>query len=409
MSVSLSEQIGAMALVDQLRHREMEIQEHLDLPQRRAEVAERIRTYYQNSGISFDDAQIEEGVHQFFSRRLMFEAPPLGRVQRLLVRLIMARRKLLSWAGAALLTALLSLGSFALMERRQNLMVERNAHQLILDSRSLQNDIALQRQRLEQVRARLKAKPQALVADLAEKIELRLPKALPAPIELPASIDRDNRGPLNARISQAQAELNAARENVTSATRRLNRVDSVYASLDYQQQVLTRLDAMPLSAADRKLLLAWNTEASNDIAALRLKKANATLNVLKDYLDYAARPLSIELVDRPGVKSGVERCYEAAGCSKNSTRGKSWYLVVEPLDATSKPARMPVTSVETGQTQWADLFAVRVSREEYLKVRQDKLDDGHISERMMGSKPANSLMPLFNQRTSSIPDMILEW
>lgn len=45
MSVPLSDQIGAMALVDQLRHREMEIQEHLDLPKRRADVAERIRTY----------------------------------------------------------------------------------------------------------------------------------------------------------------------------------------------------------------------------------------------------------------------------------------------------------------------------------------------------------------------------
>ncbi|MCU9529625.1 DUF6384 family protein [Pseudomonas mosselii] len=63
MSIPLSERIGAMGLVDQLRHREMAIQEHLDLPRRRAEVAEGIRTYYQSHGIAFDEATVEAYVN----------------------------------------------------------------------------------------------------------------------------------------------------------------------------------------------------------------------------------------------------------------------------------------------------------------------------------------------------------
>ncbi|WP_369987882.1 DUF6384 family protein [Pseudomonas xanthosomatis] len=409
MSVSLSDQIGAMALVDQLRHREMEIQEHLDLPKRRAEVAERIRTYYQNNRIPFDDSQIAEGVQQYFSRRLMFEAPPMGRLQNLLAGLIMARGKLLRWVAGALLLYVLGLGAIALADRYQNVTVEQAAHRLMLDSRALQNDITTQRQRLGQVQARLQRKPEPVVAAMAVKIEQMLPAALPAPLELPDPITRDNRAPLKARIDQAQFELAAARTSLNTATKRLNSVDRVFTSLDRQRELLARLKAMSLSANERKPLLAWSEQAGSDIAALRLKSANATLDVLRDYLDFAAQPLTIELVDRPGVKSGVERCYEASGCAENSTRGKSWYLVVEPLDANGNATMMPVTSVEDGQTRWANRFGVRVSRDEYLKVRQDKLDDGHISQRLIGEKPANSLLTYYNQRTSSTPDMILEW
>lgn len=45
--VLLSEQLGAMARVDQLRQHQNEVDEYLSLPQRRVEVAARIREYYQ--------------------------------------------------------------------------------------------------------------------------------------------------------------------------------------------------------------------------------------------------------------------------------------------------------------------------------------------------------------------------
>ena len=72
---TFSEQMGAMALVDELRLQQRQMQEHLDLPRRREEVAERIRGYYQRQGIACDDALIELGVREFFARRLVFEAP----------------------------------------------------------------------------------------------------------------------------------------------------------------------------------------------------------------------------------------------------------------------------------------------------------------------------------------------
>ncbi|MHA6163898.1 DUF6384 family protein [Pseudomonas sichuanensis] len=410
MTVSLSEQMGAMALVDELRHRDMELQDHLDLPRRRAEVAERIRAYYQNNGIHYEDAQIEEGVRAFFSRRLMFEAPTLNFAQRLLTRLAMAHRKLMIWAACGVMACTLGLGITHLVDTAQNTRVGQSADRLARINEQLNQDIAVQRQRLGQVKARLEQQPQPLVAALVAKIDPLLPSAsLPFTLDRPDPITRENRAQLQARIQRAQQQLSIPRKQLESARKRLNRVDHLYASLDLQRHLLDRLKAMPLPAAERLQMKTWAESAGKDIARLQLKKADATLAALKDYLDFAAEPLTLELIDRPGIKSGVERCYEASGCSENSLRGKSWYLIVEPLDSTGKPAFAPVTSVEDGTTRWASRFGVRVSYNEYLRVRQDKLDDGHISQRLIGEKPANSLTLRFNQRISPAPDMILEW
>lgn len=312
MSIPLSEQIGAMGLVDQLRHREMQIQEHLDLPRRRAEVAERIRSYYQHNGIAFDDATIEEGVRLFFSRRLVFEAPTLNLAQRLLVRLNMARGTLLKTTAISAVALTLVLG----LNWSESIRTQRETAQLATYSQALQHR---------------------------------------------------------------------------------------------QQQMLERLKAVTLPAADRQALMTWAIQAGKDIADQRLKTAENTLGVLDDYLDYAAEPLTLSLVDRPGVKSGVERCYEAAGCSPDSLRGKSWYLIVEALNASGKATQVPVTSVEDGKTRWTEQFGVRVSHDEYQKLRQDKLDDGHISQRVIGDKPADTLALRFTHRARSNPDMILQW
>jgi len=75
----LGDQLGAMAIIDELRHRQMVVDEQLDLPQRRAEVAQRIRDYYAGNGIAVDEALIEEGIRAYFDHRLEFEAGQPGK------------------------------------------------------------------------------------------------------------------------------------------------------------------------------------------------------------------------------------------------------------------------------------------------------------------------------------------
>jgi hypothetical protein len=89
--IPLSERLTAMAFVDQLRHEQKQVQEHLDLPRRRVEIAERIRAYYVSNDIAFDDALIDQGVRQFFARRLTFEVPPLKGFDAWLVKTLSDR------------------------------------------------------------------------------------------------------------------------------------------------------------------------------------------------------------------------------------------------------------------------------------------------------------------------------
>jgi|EP01034_Spumella_vulgaris_P030573 hypothetical protein len=82
MAGSLSEQLGAMAIIDELRHRQMVVEEHLDLPRRREEVAGRIREYYAANRLAVDDELIAEGVRAYFAQRLEFEPGPADAAER---------------------------------------------------------------------------------------------------------------------------------------------------------------------------------------------------------------------------------------------------------------------------------------------------------------------------------------
>ncbi|UMR31506.1 DUF6384 family protein [Massilia sp. MB5] len=80
--VKLSESLGAMALIDELRHRQMAVNELLDLPMRRQEVAAHVRQYYAAQNIAVDDALIEQGVRAFFEHRLEFDPGERGTWRR---------------------------------------------------------------------------------------------------------------------------------------------------------------------------------------------------------------------------------------------------------------------------------------------------------------------------------------
>lgn len=95
-SSTLSDQLGAMAFVDELRAQRNRLQDHLDLPKRRADVAERIRTYYRRQGIDCDDELVEQGVGEFFGRRLRYQAPELRRFDMVMAKLVV-HHQTLTW------------------------------------------------------------------------------------------------------------------------------------------------------------------------------------------------------------------------------------------------------------------------------------------------------------------------
>lgn len=476
-SVPLSEQLGAMAVVDQLRHQQMQVQEHLNLPQRRAEVAERIRTYYQAQGIAYDDALIEQGVRAFFARRLAFEAPEQTALQRLTTRLLLNRRKLMRILQLIVVALLAVQCTRVVNDTAKTSKVQDNVRTAEYRSSDLSADLAQHQSRLDGLQQAVAQQPEPAVTRLLGPLAERLTQVqtLLTHRPWPQLIDSDNRDSVQQDLDTYERNTQSARAQLRQADKGLNDVQAIIdarsrlqavlhnpaftagakrfgvmaqqarvadqaignadtqgievvdrevgeleSQLDRIQQVqplIRRLDeieqqlpALRLPPNDLRVVRAQAAQVDKAIDALQARQASGHLSTLDSLLVFARQALELRVVDRYGVKSGVERCYDQALCNQggDSLQGKSWYLVVEAVDAAGNPISVPVTSSETGESRWASYFGVRVSQAEYLKVKEDKLSDGHIDDLAMGSKPANMLSLKFNQRVAK-PDMILDW
>lgn len=308
----LQEQMGAMALIDEMRHRQMIVQEHLDLPRRRAEVARRIREYYRSQNIEVDDTLVEQGVRTYFDKRLSYEAPHAGKLSNLLARIYISRS---SWkkpalAGVAAL-ALLAGGSY------------------------------VARQAQEREAATERAAQAARVAELDEIV---------------------------ARIRKAEEGFRA----------------------------------MGLPPSDMQQVDAMVAAANGAVRARDGAGARTSLDQLEATLAYATPPLAINVVDRAGVKTGVVRRYGAGG-------GSAWYLIAEATDPSGRVVPVAVTSTESGERKLASQFGVRVSQAVFERVRADKMEDGHVDDKLLGKKPAKALTVQYTRAFSEQPDLILEW
>ncbi len=476
-SVPLSEQLGAMAVVDQLRHQQMQVQEHLNLPQRRAEVAERIRTYYQAQGIAYDDALIEQGVRAFFARRLAFEAPEQTALQRLTTRLLLNRRKLMRILQLIVVALLAVQCTRVVNDTAKTSKVQDNVRTAEYRSSDLSADLAQHQSRLDALQQAVAQQPEPAATRLLGPLAERLTQVqtLLTHRPWPQLIDSDNRDSVQQDLDTYERNTQSARAQLRQADKGLNDVQAIIdarsrlqavlhnpaftagakrfgvmaqqarvadqaignadtqgievvdrevgeleSQLDRIQQVqplIRRLDeieqqlpALRLPPNDLRVVRAQAAQVDKAIDALQARQASGHLSTLDSLLVFARQALELRVVDRYGVKSGVERCYDQALCNQggDSLQGKSWYLVVEAVDAAGNPISVPVTSSETGESRWASYFGVRVSQAEYLKVKEDKLSDGHIDDLAMGSKPANMLSLKFNQRVAK-PDMILDW
>lgn len=476
-SVPLSEQLGAMAVVDQLRHQQMQVQEHLNLPQRRAEVAERIRTYYQAQGIAYDDALIEQGVRAFFARRLAFEAPEQTALQRLTTRLLLNRRKLMRILQLIVVALLAVQCTRVVNDTAKTSKVQDNVRTAEYRSSDLSADLAQHKSRLDALQQAVALQPEPAATRLLGPLAERLTQVqtLLTHRPWPQLIDSDNRDSVQQDLDTYERNTQSARAQLRQADKGLNDVQAIIdarsrlqavlhnpaftagakrfgvmaqqarvadqaignadtlgievvdrevgeleSQLDRIQQVqplIRRLDeieqqlpALRLPPNDLRVVRAQAAQVDKAIDALQARQASDHLSTLDSLLVFARQALELRVVDRYGVKSGVERCYDQALCNQggDSLQGKSWYLVVEAVDAAGNPISVPVTSSETGESRWASYFGVRVSQAEYLKVKEDKLSDGHIDDLAMGSKPANMLSLKFNQRVAK-PDMILDW
>eukprot|EP01132_Coremiostelium_polycephalum_P017506 gene17506-20949_t len=378
-----------MALVDQLRHQQMAVEKDLSLPQRRAEVAARIREYYQNNGIQFTEAQIDQGVREFFSKRLVFEAPELSALDRFWSKVLLRRHRGILVIQLIAVTLLVVQCSRVMVARHEIQEAQRAAIAVETNAAQKQSDIA-----------HLKARLSAVQQDPAYIEGGDLFSALPR---------------LNTKAERALAMVDTsgvdyASEQIGVLEAFLAKVKAVQPMTDQLNELTRKVADIHLPAADSKATRGMQAELvmiKDLIGKFEIEKAGGQLRALRANTELIPKEVTIRVVDRPGTPSGVERCYDKALCNSNpgSTQGKSWYLVVEAVDLSDRPVLLPTVSSETGTGAWASQFAVRVPQAEYLKVKADKLDDGHLTNRVVGRKPAANGPPTRSKRYWSGEDM----
>ncbi|MFN8829500.1 MAG: DUF6384 family protein [Labrys sp. (in: a-proteobacteria)] len=109
----------------------------------------------------------------------------------------------------------------------------------------------------------------------------------------------------------------------------------------------------------------------------------------------------LRVVNRSGVQSGVFRIPDV------NSNARNYYLIVEPVKPNGEVIAVNVTNEETGAIESARIFGVRVPKEEFDRVRADKLDDGIIQSNILGQKPRGSLDIAFSRPV--LPGRITKW
>lgn len=465
-AVTLTEQMGAMALIDELRHAHLEVQKHLDLPARRQAVADRIREYYKSKGIAVDDTLVDQGVKAYFASRLTYEAPKTGALQGLLARIYTTRSKWGMPVGVAVaLSVSLFLGGNYALQRHQQHQIDQTESLVLAVGTGvsyIQKQLKSQILTLEQVEASLNQGDPAVARQLVDQVKMTFPKIEEiAWDQLPEQVTAEN-------LDKTAAQVQAALEQQAQATALLKANDHKINTVAFVRQANARLlsiisqpgfataaEATPRikSATSTARLAIDNADQTTSNSGIT-QSLNRLSSLVRDYqnlqlqrdmleklrLDVGAMGLSSDdqaqfepifsriqeaLTDldgsfademlskasavqayaaKPLTLGVVSRANERSMVERNydPTGGKSWYLLTEATDAAGNVVSVPVISAETGKKTMTKVFGVRVEESSYRLAYQDKKADGRVDDREMGHKPANSFTFIFNSNRAVV-------
>lgn len=511
--VRLADHVGAMALVDDLRHQQNIIDELIDLPRRREEVARMLREHYTRQNIPVLDSLIEAGVRAYFDRRLRFEAPEPsglgGKFGQAMMKAYITRDqwKFHALGAAALIVAAIAgtqiygVHQQAQFEKSKEGLIERiklEAEEtvkldVLLGARALaadENKVF----RLDALNAYLKSKRttfgglqraedlDALVNDFTKRIQNSDDLKT-----ISGDLDRldAEQGDLNRLAQASQKTLDAisafanlrAQPDFQAALKKYPRlleidlaiqktieqsdgesllgaalgreVDALqkrFNGLPVLDRIAQRSEAVLKTAAESdaraKAMLADAADGVTlAIAGTDPDLAQKKLAWLESVAGYVQAQGELRIVDRAGVKSGIERTWAAdgqqdspwyvvadlvapgvkSGLERTRTtdgrQDKRWYVVTELVSPGGAVLPVPVTSAETGKTELAKTFAVGISQAAYNAIKEDKLSDGRIDQAKLGNKSVgrfdidytNEAIVRAQDNNPGRARMILEW
>ncbi len=122
---------------------------------------------------------------------------------------------------------------------------------------------------------------------------------------------------------------------------------------------------------------------------------------LKDSLTILQQDFKIRIISRPNESSGIWRVAEV-----NSTN-RNYYLIVEAINKNNQTISLPILNEENNQRVTVKKWGLRVDRETFNRVANDKRDDGIIQNNIVGEKKRGTLTPTYRINTNG--NAITEW
>lgn len=453
--VKLSDQLGAMAIIDELYQNQQLLLEHLDRETLHNNLKQSIEDYYQTQNLAIDDKTIEKGINLWFDKRLRFNAPKRSWLQRFLVACYLKRTRLFTIVGIIILLLILIISSRLVQTEKlknnifitynhilasqqslndlNNQFDELNKYQIIfaqtpakhlkdsianllnkqiglsIDKPEIEKSFFFQKEedtleKLQQTNDQISQKLSEISTQITQlRILLEQDKKLAKLIHNKAFIKATKQYPvLQIAADKVIDALNQGQKDID-----INHIETLYNSVDRAEALKIKIDA------DNKQLQALNvpikdmapvTTLQNEIKAnltnLNFEHVELYHQMMSYFIKLAQTPLTLTIIDNPDSKSGIERTHK-------NTNGKSWYLIVKPMTPTGKNIPILVQSIETGDIQLASIFGQQVTQQAFNSVKADKSADGHIDNNKLCDKPVGRLS--FNCPTSVKSGRILEW
>ena len=147
--------------------------------------------------------------------------------------------------------------------------------------------------------------------------------------------------------------------------------------LEQQRQAVVELSVEPEPEETAARLARVGEEAIESGDTDQADQSLAELAQLRATLE---REYELRIVSRPGERSGVIRTPD------DSPEAENYYIVVEATAPDGSVLTLPIRSEEDGSTSNVKRWGVRVEREVFDRVRDDKTDDGIIQNNRFGKK-----------------------
>lgn len=453
--IKLSEQLGAMAIIDELYQKQQLLLEHLDRDVLRDRLKENIRNYYQTKGQFIDDSLIEKGINLWFDKRLRFNVPKRNWFMHFLALCYIKRNILYSIIFIILSAlALINFAEITFAKKIRNNIDSTYNH--ILSTKSTLDDLnkkflEIDKYPINFSQVPIKKLKNSIIDLLNQNI---IPSIIKSGTDISSIAQKDEDilkylketdESINTKLSEITSlitqlhELLEKDKKLTKLTQNqvftdvskkypilqnavdsildnlnqgqtdidINRIETLYSSIERAEFLEKKIESdnkqlleLNVPKSDMDPIIALQTSLLADLKDLNFENVENYQTMMAYYIKLAQTNLTLTIVDHPDHKSGVERTHE-------NTNGKSWYLIVQALTPTGKPTSIWVKSIETGESKLVEMFGQQVTLKAFNDVKEDKINDGHIDNNKLCTKPKGRL--IFNCPNSVKSGRISEW